>query len=67
LPLDEYEKSDNYLPSVMTCQNYVKLPEYSTYDIMKEKLMVAYDFGSESFHLSWLFKIYLMIKLVVVI
>ena len=28
---------DEALPSVMTCQNYVKLPEYSSYEVLKAK------------------------------
>jgi E3 ubiquitin-protein ligase TRIP12 len=44
--------AENYLPSVMTCVNYLKLPEYSTVQLMKEKLMVAMVDGQLSFHLS---------------
>lgn len=44
--------SDGYLPSVMTCVNYLKLPDYSTIEIMKERLRVAVDEGQLSFHLS---------------
>ena len=33
--------SENYLPSVMTCVNYLKLPEYSSLESMKDKLMKA--------------------------
>ena len=29
---------DDYLPSVMTCVNYLKLPDYSSKQIMKEKI-----------------------------
>ena len=43
---------DDYLPSVMTCVNYLKLPDYSTSDIMREKLRVAAMEGQLSFHLS---------------
>ena len=32
---------DDYLPSVMTCVNYLKLPDYSTIDIMRDKLRVV--------------------------
>ena len=45
--------ADNYLPSVMTCVNYLKLPDYSTKEIMEEKLRVAAHEGQRSFHLSW--------------
>ncbi|CAK5283219.1 unnamed protein product [Mycena citricolor] len=44
--------ADDYLPSVMTCVNYLKLPEYSTRDVMREKLRVAMSEGGGSFHLS---------------
>lgn len=44
--------ADNYLPSVMTCVNYLKLPEYSTIDVMREKLVKAMRDGQLSFHLS---------------
>lgn len=46
------EDPDNFLPSVMTCVNYLKLPDYSTYDIMKDKLSFAISEGQHSFHLS---------------
>ncbi|KAF9071607.1 hypothetical protein BDP27DRAFT_1382427 [Rhodocollybia butyracea] len=44
--------ADDYLPSVMTCVNYLKLPEYSSKATMKEKLGVAIKEGVGSFHLS---------------
>jgi len=43
---------DSYLPSVMTCVNYLKLPDYSTVDIMSERLRTAYSEGKNAFHLS---------------
>ena len=43
---------DNYLPSVMTCVNYLKLPDYSSIKIMSEKLRTAYSEGKNAFHLS---------------
>ncbi|EEB06843.1 ubiquitin-protein ligase E3 [Schizosaccharomyces japonicus yFS275] len=43
---------DDYLPSVMTCVNYLKLPEYSSKEILKQKLMLAMKEGQGSFHLS---------------
>jgi len=45
-------KADDYLPSVMTCVNYLKLPEYSSKRVMKEKLKTAMQEGVGSFHLS---------------
>ncbi|KAI9062557.1 hypothetical protein FKP32DRAFT_1593207 [Trametes sanguinea] len=44
--------ADDYLPSVMTCVNYLKLPEYSSKAVMKEKLSIAMREGVGSFHLS---------------
>lgn len=44
--------ADDYLPSVMTCVNYLKLPEYSSKAAMKEKLRIAMVEGVGSFHLS---------------
>ncbi|TFK74978.1 hypothetical protein BDN72DRAFT_886090 [Pluteus cervinus] len=44
--------ADDYLPSVMTCVNYLKLPEYSSKNVMKEKLKTAIREGVGSFHLS---------------
>ncbi|KAJ3494852.1 hypothetical protein NLJ89_g10725 [Agrocybe chaxingu] len=44
--------ADDYLPSVMTCVNYLKLPEYSSKQVMKEKLRIAMQEGVGSFHLS---------------
>lgn len=44
--------SDDYLPSVMTCVNYLKLPDYSTLDILRERLQVAVKEGQGAFHLS---------------
>ncbi|KAG6833243.1 hypothetical protein H0H87_009864 [Tephrocybe sp. NHM501043] len=44
--------ADDYLPSVMTCVNYLKLPEYSSKEVMKEKLRIAIQEGVGSFHLS---------------
>lgn len=45
--------ADSYLPSVMTCVNYLKLPDYSSKDIMASKLKLAALEGQRSFHLSW--------------
>jgi E3 ubiquitin-protein ligase TRIP12 len=44
--------SDDYLPSVMTCVNYLKMPDYSTIDILRQKLTVAMEEGQGAFHLS---------------
>jgi E3 ubiquitin-protein ligase TRIP12 len=46
------EDPDNFLPSVMTCQNYVKLPEYSSFEVLKAKMDYAVKEGVNSFNLS---------------
>ena len=43
---------DDYLPSVMTCVNYLKMPDYSSLDILREKVGVAIKEGQGAFHLS---------------
>jgi len=43
---------DQFMPSVMTCANYLKLPEYSTVDILKQKLGLAMAEGQSAFLLS---------------
>ena len=44
--------SDDYLPSVMTCVNYLKMPDYSSMGVLKEKLFIAIQEGQGAFHLS---------------
>ena len=51
-PSDPPFGSDDYLPSVMTCVNYLKLPDYSTQEVLKQKLGVAMREGQGAFHLS---------------
>ncbi|KAK3585607.1 hypothetical protein CHS0354_004513 [Potamilus streckersoni] len=46
------ENPDHFLPSVMTCVNYLKLPDYSSIEVMREKLAIAAREGQLSFHLS---------------
>ena len=43
---------DSFLPSVMTCVNYLKLPDYSSKEIMKLKLTTAIQDGQHAFLLS---------------
>lgn len=43
---------DEYLPSVMTCVNYVKLPSYSSQEITVAQIRKAIEEGQGSFHLS---------------
>ncbi|KAJ3349929.1 Ubiquitin fusion degradation protein 4 [Entophlyctis luteolus] len=44
--------ADSYLPSVMTCVNYLKVPEYSDEQVMRARFDVAMKEGQGSFHLS---------------
>ena len=44
--------SDEYLPSVMTCVNYLKLPPYSSRHVLASKLHAAMSQGQAAFHLS---------------
>jgi len=46
------DNADDFLPSVMTCVNYLKLPEYSSIDVMRDKLLLAIREGQLAFHLS---------------
>jgi hypothetical protein len=43
---------DQYLPSVMTCANYLKLPNYSSAEVLKSRLLFAIQEGQGCFHLS---------------
>ena len=49
---DGKDSPDKYLPTVMTCQNYLKLPDYSSYEILESKLLLAMREGSKEFSLS---------------
>ena len=51
-PSEEPYSSDDYLPSVMTCVNYLKLPAYSSLDVMQRQLTTAMREGQGAFHLS---------------
>ncbi|XP_052218873.1 E3 ubiquitin-protein ligase TRIP12-like isoform X2 [Dreissena polymorpha] len=46
------DNPDSFLPSVMTCVNYLKLPDYSSVEVMRERLAIAAREGQLSFHLS---------------
>ncbi|KAI0989988.1 hypothetical protein GJ496_001795 [Pomphorhynchus laevis] len=46
------EGADLILPSVMTCKNYLKLPEYSSPDILEQRFNTAIQEGRDSFMLS---------------
>ncbi|GLD94748.1 hypothetical protein PINS_up003372 [Pythium insidiosum] len=44
--------NDAMLPSASTCTNYLKLPEYSTRELLAERLRFCIREGQGSFHLS---------------
>ncbi|CAL9729324.1 ubiquitin fusion degradation protein 4 [Monosporozyma unispora] len=44
--------SDEYLASVMTCANYLKLPKYSSKEVMRQRIIQAMDEGAGAFLLS---------------
>lgn len=44
--------ADDYLPSVMTCANYFKMPAYSSKEVTRTRLLTAMKEGQNSFLLS---------------
>lgn len=52
VPKSRGELAEQDLPSVMTCQNYLKLPEYSSRARLTERLVLAMREGQGSFLLS---------------
>ena len=44
--------ADHYLPSVMTCQNYLKVPEYSCLEVLRRQFKYAFTEAHDAFHLS---------------
>ncbi|GKT57698.1 HECT-domain-containing protein [Colletotrichum tofieldiae] len=51
-PSEHPYTSDDYLPSVMTCVNYLKLPDYTSIGVMRKQLSTAIKEGQGAFHLS---------------
>ncbi|KAH6887572.1 hypothetical protein B0T10DRAFT_562785 [Thelonectria olida] len=51
-PSEHPYTSDDYLPSVMTCVNYLKLPDYTNLSTMRKQLSTAVKEGQGAFHLS---------------
>lgn len=50
-PMDK-QKPDDSLPSVLTCANYLKVPQYSSKEILKDKLLYAIHECQDSFLLT---------------
>ena len=46
------DSSDQHLPSVMTCQNYLKLPDYSSMQTLRDNLSYAIRECAQTFYLS---------------
>ena len=49
---DPPNSADSLLPSVMSCSNYVKLPAYSSKEILRTQLLFALHEGQGAFMLS---------------
>jgi E3 ubiquitin-protein ligase TRIP12 len=50
--VENKQNPDQVLPSVMTCTNYLKLPEYSSIEILRVQLLKAIKEGQGAFLLS---------------
>jgi E3 ubiquitin-protein ligase TRIP12 len=50
--VESNNKPNEYLPSVMTCVNYLKVPNYSDIEVMRQRFNTAMKDGQGSFHLS---------------
>jgi len=50
--IDNGKNPDSYLPSVSTCRNYFKLPNYSSELIMRERIITAITEGCRCFSFS---------------
>lgn len=51
-PHEQPLKPDDYLASNMSCANFLKLPEYSTREVMRSRLHKAVTEGAGAFNLS---------------
>jgi hypothetical protein len=50
--VEERELMDQMLPSAATCTNHLRLPRYSTKEIMSERLRHAVEIGNHSFEIT---------------
>jgi len=50
--VNESENPNDFLPTVMTCQKNMKIPNYSNVEILNERLFIAMYEGNNAFHLS---------------
>jgi E3 ubiquitin-protein ligase TRIP12 len=49
---DKFHKADDYYPSVSTCFLFIKMPDYSSFEIFKERFLIAIENGQQGFGLS---------------
>lgn len=49
---EKNHSADDYYPSVSTCFLFIKVPEYSTFEIFKERFLIAVENGQQGFGLS---------------
>lgn len=47
--VDHSSSPDDYMPSVNTCFGYLKLPEYTSKEILKKRLLFAIEHGQDAF------------------
>ncbi len=50
--VEDIEDPNKFLPTVMTCQKNLKIPNYSNLEILKERIFLAMNEGNNAFHLS---------------
>jgi E3 ubiquitin-protein ligase TRIP12 len=46
------DKGVDALPTVMTCTKYLKLPEYSSFELLQHKLIQAIQYGRDRFEMT---------------
>lgn len=49
---EKSHSADDYYPSVSTCFLFIKIPEYSSYELFKERFLTAVENGQQGFGLS---------------
>lgn len=50
---NNFGKPDAGLPTVNTCKHYVKMPEYTSYEQLKERFNLATKEDDHHFDLNW--------------
>ena len=49
---EKNRKADDYYPSVSTCFLFIKIPDYSSFEVFKERFLTAIENGQQGFGLS---------------